>query len=187
MPQETKTVEKDRPKEDREKMLEEENVALKEKYEQRIAALERLVSQTARANERTGAETASGGDTDALLRTIVSEINALKEKVSEGGSVEQLLREATGLAIGFASDSKLAKAGGFTTGVDTAVMRTQLERGLKGELSLGEAMNVIDNAWSIVKGYTLAEEGLKKTIVEVDKEKRQSIKKIRDDILNEDL
>jgi len=178
MPQETKTVEKDR-----EKQLEEENASLKAKYEARIASLERMVGQQTKETERekTKAEKAEDdADTKELMRTMIEEIQYLKNK--EGSSADEMLKNITGLAIAIASDNRIAKAVGATTGVNMAVIKTEFERVLSGEISLDESVNLIDNAWAIVKGYVLGDEGMQRTLKELDSEKRKRINQMSDEL-----
>jgi len=121
-----------------------------------------------------------------LQETLASLANAfvgLKEAIE--GNPDKLLRDAKGLVMAIANDPSTARASGFSSGINTAVIKNEVERALNGQISFNELMNLIDNGWNWVKGFFVGDEAFQESVREVEKAKRKAAKSISDKIEEE--
>lgn len=117
------------------------------------------------------------------LASLADAFTGLKEAVE--GNPEKLLRDAKGLVMAIANDPQTARASGFTSGINTAVIKNEVERALNGQISFNELINLIDNGWNWIKGYFTGDTSFQETIREVEEAKHRAVKSISDKIEEE--
>lgn len=159
--QEQKDKNKGKESKKRKKDLEEEVKEKNKEIEERdtkIAELEESIEnvkgKVEELNKQPPANQGQGQGQDEIEESL-KELNKTVEKLSSkiDEDKEKVLNEARAAVVAIANDQDMAKKIGHQTGINAAVLQKQCERAANGEISYGEVLNMLDNAWNIVRGF----------------------------------
>jgi len=117
------------------------------------------------------------------LTNLANAFTGLKEAIE--GNPDKLLRDAKGLVMAIANDPQTARASGFHSGINTAVIKNEVERALNEQISFNELINLIDNGWNWVKGFFVGDEAFGQSVREVERAKKKAAQSISDKIEEE--
>jgi len=166
----------DKPRDKQEELAKEQ-----EKLRQRIQELEEQLKEAKRKREQPQLQLQH--QLQETLANLANAFTGLKEAIE--GNPDKLLRDAKGLVMAIANDPSTARASGFSSGINTAVIKNEVERALNGQISFNELINLIDNGWNWVKGFFVGDEAFQESVREVEGAKRKAAKSISDKIEEE--
>jgi len=174
-----KKTRKKRKSEDKDKQ--EELAKEQEKLRQRIQELEKQLKEAKREQE--SQPQLQVQQLQETLTNLANAFTGLKEAIE--GNPDKLLRDAKGLVMAIANDPQTARASGFSSGINTAVIKNEVERALNEQISFNELINLIDNGWNWVKGFFVGDEAFQESVREVERAKHRAAKSISDKIEEE--
>jgi len=111
-----------------------------------------------------------------VLGQIAKSVTELKEAIRS--NPQGLVEDAVGFVMAIANIPETAKSAGFSSGINTAVIKNQIERALNGQISFNELMTLIDNAWHWVKGYVVGDEAFQKAVKGVEEGKQKAVERV---------
>ncbi|MHC1624448.1 MAG: hypothetical protein ACXQS2_00325 [Methermicoccaceae archaeon] len=157
-----------------------ENTQANQELQQRIKELETQLAklQQQQLQQQQIQQQLPAQQLQEVLSSMMNALNSLKEAVE--GNPDKLLRDAKGLVMAIANDPSTARASGFHSGINTAVVKNEIERAMNGEISFNELINLIDNGWNWVKGFFVGDTAFQESVREVEKAKRKAAGKIAD-------
>jgi len=134
------------------------------------------------------AQAQSQDQTQQILAQLARTMNELKEIVVSNPQLNDpqgLVDDAIGLVMAIANDSRTARSAGFSSGINTAVIKNEIERALNGQITFNEVINTVDNIWSWVKGYFTGDEAFQRSVREVERARQRAAKSIANKIEDE--
>jgi len=154
MAQAQKPKTKSKKKKDLEEELKRKEEQLQQK-EERIGELEKSVQEIREELKKhppAEADQAKGKDEiQESIKSLNKTVEKLASKIEE--DKEKTLNEAKAAVIAIANDQQVAKKVGHQTGINVATLQKQCERAVNGEITYGEVLNMLDNAWNIIRGF----------------------------------